>query len=153
MGEAKRDYGTKTNGARCLPNPPLWEPLTDILAARAGIMDFPGGGNTFIIVDKYALVNSRFAKLDKARGSLRLLHILGNRIPPMSRSIFLKFAERSGVGKSAFYSSIRALRELGLIEEKRVRNRSVSLKVTELTPRGVSVAKKVSELFSDLSNG
>ena len=23
MGEAKMDYGTKTNGTRCLPNPPL----------------------------------------------------------------------------------------------------------------------------------
>ncbi len=133
-------------------SPPLGTPNRYTGCARAGIMDFPGGGNTFIIVDKCALVNSRFAKLDKARGSLRLLHILGNRIPPMSRSTFLKFAERSGVGKSAFYSSIRALRELGLIEEKRVRNGGVSLKVTELTPRGVSVAKRVSELLSDLSN-
>jgi DNA-binding transcriptional ArsR family regulator len=116
-------------------------------------MEVPGGGNIFIIVDKCVLVNSRFAKLDNARGSLRLLHILGNRVAPMSRSTFQEFAERSGVGKSAFYSSIRALRELGLIEEKRVMNKGVSLKVTELTPRGVSVAKNVSELFSDLSKG
>jgi DNA-binding PadR family transcriptional regulator len=69
----------------------------------------------------------------------------------MSRSIFLEFAEMSGVGKSAFYSSIHALAELGLIEEKRVRLGGVSVKVTELTPKGVSVAKKVDELFSYLS--
>jgi DNA-binding PadR family transcriptional regulator len=95
-------------------------------------------------------MNSRFAKLDNERGSLRLLRILGNRIPPMSRSIFLEFAEWSGVGKSAFYSSIHALAELGLIEEKRVRLGGVSVKVTELTPRGVSVVRKVDGLLSVL---
>ncbi len=96
-------------------------------------------------------MNSRFAKLDNPRGSLRLLYILGNRIPQRSRSTFQEFAERSGVGKSAFYSSIRALLELGLIEEKRVRMGGASVKATELTPRGVTIALKVSELFSDLS--
>ena len=69
----------------------------------------------------------------------------------MSRSTFQEFAERSGVGKSTFYSSIRTLAELGLIQEKRVRMDGASVKVTELTSRGASVAKKVSELFSDLS--
>lgn len=91
---------------------------------------------------------SRFVKLDKARGALTLLHILGNRGPPMSRTIFLRFAERGGVGRSAFYSSIRVLGELGLIEETRIKNKEgVSLKNTALTPLGVSVAGKVSELF------
>ena len=93
-------------------------------------------------------MNSRFTKLDNARGSLLLLHILRNRIPPMSRTTFLELAERSEVGKSAFYSSIHILDELGLIEEKRVRMGGASVKVTELTSRGVSIAEKVSELFS-----
>jgi hypothetical protein len=95
-------------------------------------------------------MNSRFAKLDNERGSLRLLYILGNRIPPMSRSTFQGFAEKSGVGKSAFYSSIRVLLELELIEENRIRMSGRSVKVTKLTPRGVSVTRKVSDLFSDL---
>ena len=96
-------------------------------------------------------MNSLFAKLDNERGSLRLLHILRNRIPPMSRSTFLKIAGREGVGKSAFYSSIQTLGELGLIEEKRVRLGEASVVVTDLTSTGASIAKKVSELFSDLS--
>ena len=79
-----------------------------------------------------------------------MLHILGNRTALMSRSTFLRFAKRTGVGKSAFYNSIRALIELGLIEEKRVRRKDASLKIAVLTPRGVSVAKKVDELFSVL---
>ncbi len=105
-----------------------------------------------ILIDECAFMNSRFAKLDNERGSLRLLHILGNRIPPMSRSTFLRFAEGRGVGKSAFYSSIRTLAELGLIDVKRVSMGGASVKVTELTSEGVSVTKKISELFSDLSN-
>jgi len=71
----------------------------------------------------------------------------------MSRTTFLGFAERSGVGKSAFYSSIETLALIGLIEEKRVKIGGVSVKATKLTARGVSIAKKISELVSDLSNG
>ncbi len=67
----------------------------------------------------------------------------------MSRTIFLYFAERDGVGRSAFYSSIRVLGELGLIEETRFKyEEGVSWKNTTLTPLGVSVAGKVSELVS-----
>jgi len=102
--------------------------------------------NTFMDIDEWAHMNSHFAKLDNERGSLRLLHILGNRTPPMSRTLFLEFAERTGVGKSAFYSSIQTLAELGLIEEKRVKRGDVTVKETKLTPRGVSIAKKISEL-------
>ena len=65
----------------------------------------------------------------------------------MPRTMFLWFAERDGVGRSAFYSSIRVLGELGLIEETRFKNqKGVSRKNTTLTPLGVSVAEKVSEL-------
>ena len=38
-----------------------------------------------------------------------------------------------------------------MIEEKRVRLGEASIVVTELTSTGASIAKKVSELFSDLS--
>jgi len=109
--------------------------------------------NMFMDMDECVHMNSRFAKFDNERGSLRLLHILGNRTPPMSRTTFLEIAVMMGVGKSAFYSSKNTLVELGLIEEKWIKIAGVSVKGTELTSKGEFIAKKISELASDLSNG
>ena len=52
------------------------------------------------------------------------------------------------MGRSAFYSSLKALSELGLIFEVRKRVDGKNLLFTELTEKGDKVVKAIDELYS-----
>ena len=73
---------------------------------------------------------SRFMKSERARGQLE------------------EALYRCGVGRSAFYSSLKVLQELGLIFEMRKRVNGKNLLFTELTEKGVKVVKAIEELYT-----
>ena len=52
------------------------------------------------------------------------------------------------MGRSAFYSSLKVLGELGLIFEVRKRVDGKNLLFTELTEKGVKVVKAIDELYT-----
>ncbi len=54
----------------------------------------------------------------------------------------------NGVGRSAFYSSLKVLSELELIIEERKRVKSKNLLFTELTEKGKKIGKAIDELIT-----
>ena len=65
-----------------------------------------------------------------------------------SRGQLEKTLGKSGVGRSAFYSSLKVLQELGLIFEERRRVGGKNLLFTELTEKGDKIVKAIDELYS-----
>lgn len=91
-------------------------------------------------------MNHAFNRLDDCKASLRILMMLFNGAGLASRGQLEAVLDRSGVGRSALYSSLRALSELGLILEVRGRVGGKNLLFTELTERGIKVVKAIDEL-------
>ena len=56
--------------------------------------------------------------------------------------------DENGVGRSAFYSSLKVLSELGLIFGVRKRFAGKNLLFTELTEKGKKVVKAIDELIT-----
>ena len=93
-------------------------------------------------------MNHAFSRLDEGKASLRLLIELLNGAEIASRGQLEAALGSSGVGRSAFYSSLGVLSELGLIFEVRKRVVGKNLLFTELTEKGDKVVKSIDELYS-----
>ena len=78
-------------------------------------------------------MNQVFCSLDDGKATLRILNTLDRRGTLASRGQLEKTLYRCGVGRSAFYSSLKVLQELGLIFEVRRRVDGKNLLFTELT--------------------
>ena len=93
-------------------------------------------------------MNNAFNRLDDGKATLRILIMLISGLELASRGQLEAALDRSGVGRSAFYSSLKVLSELGLIFEVRKRVNCKNLLFTELTEKGVKVVKAIDELYS-----
>jgi len=89
---------------------------------------------------------SRFGNLDYERGSLRLLLTLYRSEEELNRDALMGKLHDVGVGKSAFYSSLAACSELGLIEDTRKQVANISYTISNLTSKGRLVAEKLLEI-------
>ena len=93
-------------------------------------------------------MNHAFNRLDDCKASLRILIELYNGAGLASRGQLEAALGRSGVGRSAFYSSLKVLSELELIVDVRRRIKGKNLLFTELTEKGEIVVKAIGELYS-----
>jgi len=92
-------------------------------------------------------MNHAFSRLDDGKASLRILYYLYNGAELASRGQLEAALAESGVGRSAFYSSLGVLSELGLIFEVRKRVGGKNLLFTELTEKGNKVVTAIDELY------
>ncbi len=92
-------------------------------------------------------MNHEFNRLD-GKATLRILIELINGAELASRGVLEALLAESGVGRSALYSSLKVLGELGLIFEVRKRVRDKNLVFTELTEKGKEIAKAIDELYA-----
>jgi hypothetical protein len=91
-----------------------------------------------------------FKKLDQPTGTLRILYTLIWEAPGNSRKELEEAMKSNGVGRNAFYTGIKVLKELDLIkEEKRIENGKNTL-ITSLTQSGTDVALIISEIYDKL---
>jgi DNA-binding MarR family transcriptional regulator len=74
-----------------------------------------------------------------------MLHTGGNFA---SRRVLGTALKRTGAGRTAYYSSLKILDELGLIVRKRKRVRDKNLVFTELTEKGKNIAEAIDELYA-----
>ena len=65
---------------------------------------------------------------------------------PIPRLEFIKLASEEGVGRTAFYSSLEKLKELGLVEVLTSRGERGTMVESRLTERGKKVARLLSEI-------
>ena len=93
-------------------------------------------------------MNQVFCSLDDGKATLRILFVLLNGAGIASRGQLEETLGRSGVGRSAFYSSLKVLKELELIFEVRKRVKGKNLLFTELTEKGEIVVKAIDELYT-----
>ena len=93
-------------------------------------------------------MNQVFCSLDDGKATLRILNTLHGEGTFFSRGQLEKTLYRCGVGRSAFYSSLKVLQELGLIFEVRKRVKGKNLLFTKLTEKGELVVKAIDELYS-----
>ena len=91
-------------------------------------------------------MNQVFCRLDDGKATLRILKTLFGDGTSASRGQLEKTLDHYGVGRSAFYSSLKVLKELGLIVEVRKRVGDKNLVLTELTEEGVKL-DEATELF------
>ena len=102
----------------------------------------------YLFDDGGCFMNHAFNRFDDCKASLRILIELYSGAGLASRGQFEEALDTSGVGRSAFYSSLKVLSELGLIFEVRKRVNGKNLLFTELTEKGVKVVKAIDELYS-----
>ena len=93
-------------------------------------------------------MNHAFNRLDDGKATLRLLYMLYGECALASRGELEEILSRNGVGRSAFYSSLNDLRELGFIVEVRKRVRDKNLVLTELTEKGEKIVKVIDEIHT-----
>jgi hypothetical protein len=92
-------------------------------------------------------------KRDEERGTLRLILILAYDQVPLTRLEYMKEADEVGVGRMAFYSGIRTLMMLGLVEETSETRMGKRVILSGLTKDGWAVAKLLIEIEEMLGDG
>ena len=102
----------------------------------------------WILSNERTSMNQVFCSLDDGKATLRILIELYNGAEIASRGQLEKTLDRYGVGRSAFYSSLKVLQELGLIFKVRKRVDGKNLLYTELTEKGDKVVKAIDELYT-----
>ena len=80
-------------------------------------------------------MNQVFCSLDDGKATLRILYTLYDQGELASRGQLEETLDMSGVGRSAFYSSLKVLKEWGLIFEVRKRVDGKNVLFTELTEK------------------
>ena len=93
-------------------------------------------------------MNHAFNLLDDGKATLRILFELYSGAGLASRGQLEAALYRSGVGRSAFYSSLKVLKEWGLIFEVRKRVDGKNLLFTELTKKGDKIVNAIDELYT-----
>ena len=93
-------------------------------------------------------MNQVFCRLDEGKATFRILIELLYGAELASRGQLEETLDRCGVGRSAFYSSLKVLQELGLIFEERKRVDGKNLLFTELTEKGDKIVKAIDELYT-----
>ena len=93
-------------------------------------------------------MNQVFCSLDDGKATLRILNTLHGEGTYVSRGQLEETLDMSGVGRSAFYSSLKVLKELGLIFEVRKRVDGKNLLFTELTKKGDKIVNAIDELYT-----
>ena len=92
-------------------------------------------------------MSDKLASLDKNNATLRLLYILCYDCPASPRIELMEISKTYGIGSSAFYKSLKTLKQLNLVKEDKKRKKTI----TTLTDKGYQVAKKISEI-NDILN-
>ncbi len=92
-------------------------------------------------------MNRELCRLDDGKATLRILFILHNGAELASRGLLEAALDRSGVGRSAFYSSLDVLLELGLIFKVQKRVDGKNLVFTELSEKGKKIAEATTVLY------
>ncbi len=96
-------------------------------------------------------MNHAFNRLDDGKASLRILYMLYCGWERASRGVLEASLAESGVGSTAFYSSLKVLGELGLIVRERKRVDGKNLVFTGLSEKGGKIAEAVMELYEATS--
>ena len=94
---------------------------------------------------------SALSRLDKEKGTLRILNVLGSENTRLSRGLQILLMKHEGVGRTAFYSSLDCLKELGLLEDYQDKHKKKKLTFSMLTSKGRDIAEKVEEIAELLS--
>ena len=93
-------------------------------------------------------MNQVFCSLDDGKATLRILMMLYRGGTSPFRGQLEAALDESGVGRSGFYSSLKVLKELGLIFEVRRRVDGKNLLFTELTEKGDKIVNAIDELYT-----
>ena len=92
-------------------------------------------------------MSDKLTSIDKNNATLRLLYILCYDCPASPRIELMEISKTYGVGSSAFYKSLKTLKNLDLVRENKKDKKTIST----LTEKGYQVAQKVSEI-NDILN-
>ena len=92
-------------------------------------------------------MNRELCRLDDGKATLRILYMLYIGAGLASRGELEEVLGRSGVGRTAFYSSLDILGELGLIVRERERVDGKNLVRTKLTEKGIEIAEATMEYY------
>ena len=93
---------------------------------------------------------SALSRLDKERGTLRILKVLSFQKTRLSRGLQILLMEHEGVGRTAFYRSLNCLKELGLLEDYQEKHKKTKLTFSRLTSKGRAIAEKIEEIAETL---
>lgn len=94
---------------------------------------------------------SALSRLDKERGTLRILKVLSFQKTRLSRGLLILLMEHEGVGRTAFYRSLNCLKELGLLEDYQEKHKKTKLTFSMLTSKGRAIAEKIEEIAETLT--
>ena len=89
---------------------------------------------------------SGIGRLDEEKGALRILLYLAYSQGSENRRRMIEDLGSKGVGKTAFYSSLKALKDLNLVEEAKVSRDNKQFVETRLTGKGSKVAVKLDRI-------
>ena len=89
---------------------------------------------------------------DEYKGSIKMLLLLRENPFGIARLEFLKSLKKQGVGGTAAYKSIEALKSHELILEKKMQlaRSGKRVVITELTKKGAKIAQKLQEIMNML---
>ena len=91
-------------------------------------------------------MNTEFISFDKSDAALRVLWTIAYYYKSITRSELIEDVKPLGVARTALYSALTLLNDLGLIKEEHSHREGIRVKLTSLTDKGLEVAKKVIEI-------
>ena len=94
---------------------------------------------------------SALSRLDKEKGTLRILNRLNSPKAHISRGLLIMLMEHEGVGRTAFYRSLNCLKELGLLDDYQEKHNKTKLTYARLTSKGIAIAEKIEEIAEILT--
>jgi hypothetical protein len=84
--------------------------------------------------------------LDEGKATLRLITILAWNQLPIPRLDYIAQSKKEKIGATAFYSSLKVLKNLGLVEEIKDETKRRRVTLTALTEKGGKIAEKIIEI-------
>jgi len=91
-----------------------------------------------------------FSRLDEDTATLRILLNLSHIMGSTSRSQLIRELAKEGVGRSALFSSLKTLRDLGLIVDEKILRGNRKAVGTRLTSKGLEIAEIINQLVNVL---
>ena len=89
---------------------------------------------------------SEFGKVDKDKATLRIFTTIYESRSPLTRLDLISQLEEDDVGRSAFYTSFKTLKELDLVTSFDMKLDGKRHIMTTLTDKGAEIAKKLVEI-------